>query len=242
MEFCGLLLVEVNMEELRVIHEDNHVLVAIKPQNVLSQKDNTGDVDMTAIVENYLKTKYGKKGNVYIGLVHRLDRPTGGVMVFAKTSKAAERLSKAIQAGEMEKEYLCVVSGTFKEKTGKMVHYLKKNALTNMVYVATETTDGAKRAELEYEVLEEKADHSLVKVRLLTGRGHQIRVQMSSSGHIISGDVRYGSVDKCKMALWAVSLKFEHPVTKQTMRFISYPDCETTPWKSFNIDGHLRIK
>ena len=230
------------MEELQVIFEDNHILVVLKPQNILSQKDITGDIDMTTIVDNYLKTKYKKTGNAYVGLVHRLDRPTGGVMVLAKTSKAAERLSASIKNGEFEKDYLCVVSGKFQEKTGTMVHFLKKNPLINTVYAVPETTIGAKRAELKYEVLESKGDHSLVRVRLITGRGHQIRVQMSSTGHIISGDTKYQSQDKCKMALWAVSLKLIHPVTKKTMCFISYPDVNIMPWKSFAVEEHLKIR
>ncbi|MEG1520809.1 MAG: RNA pseudouridine synthase, partial [Clostridia bacterium] len=180
-------------EELQVLFEDNHIIVVVKPQNIPSQADISGDEDMLTIIRNYLKKKYGKPGNVFVGLVHRLDRPTGGVMVFAKTSKAASRLSEAIREGEFEKTYLAVVDGKPKEDEGTYVHYLKKNTMTNMVYVVPSATDGAKRAELNYQVLEAKGKFNLVRVQLITGRGHQIRVQMSTEGTPICGDSRYGS-------------------------------------------------
>lgn len=228
-------------KDLQVLFEDNHIIVVVKPQNVPSQEDSSHDEDMLTIVKKYLKEKYNKSGNVYLGLVHRLDRPTGGVMVFAKTSKGASRLSESIREGELEKTYLTVVNGKMPETNGRLVNYLKKNAVTNMVYVVPDATEGAKRAELLYEVLETKGNYQLLRVKLLTGRGHQIRVQLSFNGAKICGDARYGSVDKCKLALWATVLKFEHPVTRKTMTFIAYPPEEEVPWSAFDIDRHLRI-
>lgn len=229
-------------EELQVLFEDNHIIVVVKPQNVPSQEDISGDEDMLTIIKKYLKEKYNKPGNVYVGLVHRLDRPTGGVMVFAKTSKGASRLSEAIRDGDFEKTYLTVVSGKPKEDDGYYVHYLKKNSVTNMVYVVPPATDGAKRAELKYEVLEAKGKYNLVRVHLITGRGHQIRVQMSTEGTPICGDARYGSEDNCLLALWAAQIKFEHPTTKQRMVFIAYPPEDIAPWNAFDIDRHLKIR
>ena len=175
-------------KELEVLYEDNHVIVVNKPQNIPSQADSSEDEDMLSIVKNYIKVKENKPGNVYLGLVHRLDRPTGGVMVFAKSSKAASRLSEQFKTDEVHKTYYAVVVGTPKEKTKRLVHYLKKDPRENKVTVVPQFTEGAKYAELVYEVLESKGGYSLVKVDLVTGRSHQIRVQMKTIGkNIIEG-------------------------------------------------------
>ena len=141
------------MDDVTILHEDNSILVVVKPQNIPSQADASGDIDLLTLLKGYIKDKYDKPGNVYLGLVHRLDRPTGGVMVFAKNSKAAERLSKQIVDGDMVKTYLTTVVGTPKQRKDTLVNYLKKNPLTNTVYVATFGDHDAKRAELSYEVL-----------------------------------------------------------------------------------------
>ncbi len=175
-----------------ILYEDNHVIVVLKPQNVPSQADESGDKDMLTMVKEYIKEKYNKPGNVYVGLVHRLDRPTGGVMVFAKTSKAAARLTEQFKNKEAEKTYFAVVCGTLKAKQTKLVNYLLKDEKNNIVKVVPMATTGAKRAELDYTVLEEKDGFSLLKVKLETGRGHQIRVQLSTIGNPIYGDQKYG--------------------------------------------------
>ncbi len=229
-------------EELQILFEDNHIIVVVKPQNIPSQADISKDEDMLTVVKNYIKTKYNKPGNVYVGLVHRLDRPTGGIMVFAKSSKAASRLSETIRQGELDKSYLAVVSGDIKEDSADLVHYLKKNPLTNVVSAVPAATEGAKRAELHYDVLERKGKYSLLRVELITGRGHQIRVQLKSMGTPICGDVKYGSTDNCNLALWATVLRFEHPVTKSRMVFIAYPPEEFAPWSAFDIDTHLKLR
>ena len=227
------------MEELNVVYEDNHVIVVIKPQNIPTQEDDSKDKDLLTMVKEYIKVKENKPGNVYVGLVHRLDRPTGGLMVFAKTSKAASRLTQEMHTDDFKKRYLTVVVGKPKEKRAKLVNYLIKNARTNTVQVVPELTTGAKRAELEYEVIAEKDKVSLVDVRLLTGRSHQIRVQMKYLGCPVYGDVKYGGDTLAKghnLALWAYELKFVHPTTKENMTFKSYPPEDMIPWSVFNLD------
>lgn len=227
------------MEELNVVYEDNHVIVVIKPQNIPTQEDDSKDKDLLTMVKEYIKVKENKPGNVYVGLVHRLDRPTGGLMVFAKTSKAASRLTQEMHTDDFKKRYLTVVVGKPKEKRAKLVNYLIKNARTNTVQVVPELTTGAKRAELEYEVIAEKDKVSLVDVRLLTGRSHQIRVQMKYLGCPVYGDVKYGGDALAKghnLALWAYELKFVHPTTKENMTFKCYPPEDMIPWSVFNLD------
>jgi len=230
------------MDDVTILHEDNSVLVVVKPQNIPSQADSSGDLDLLTLLKQYIKEKYNKQGNVYLGLVHRLDRPTGGVMVFAKNSKAAERLSRQIIDGDMTKQYLTTVLGCPNDKKGVLVNYLKKNALTNTVYVATFGDHNAKRAELSYEVLESFSDVvSLVKVQLGTGRSHQIRVQFSAIGCPVFGDVRYGGDALAKghnLALWAYRLEFNHPVSKERMVFVAYPPVKE-PWTKFDIQKHI---
>ena len=229
------------MEDVNVLFEDNHILVVVKPQNIPVMGDDSGDLDLLTLLKNWIKERDNKPGEVYLGLVHRLDRPTGGVMVFAKTSKAAERLCAAFKEHDLEKNYLAVINGKLKQEKGTLVNWLKKNQNTNVVYVATSITDGAKRAELNYQMLETVGPISLVKVDLQTGRSHQIRVQMSAQGCPLFGDVKYG--DKLSkgsnLALWAYELKFTHPVTKDSMVFVAYPPEEKEPWKKFDLKDHL---
>lgn len=231
------------MNDLNILYEDNHIIVVMKPQGVPSCGDESGDDSLLEAVRRYVKVTYNKPGNVYIGLVHRLDRPTGGVMVFAKTSKAASRLAEQMRSGDFEKQYLTVLVGSPKEKQGTLVNYLKKNSVNNMVYICTQTTDGAKLASLDYEVLEEKGGCSLVRVKLHTGRTHQIRVQMSGIGTPVYGDMRYGGENAKKggLALWAYSLAFTHPVTKERLRFMAEPPADVSPWKHFDLEKALKL-
>ena len=231
------------MEELIILHEDNHIIVALKPQNVPSCEDESKDKDMLTILKEYIKEKYDKPGNVYLGLVHRLDRPTGGVMVFAKSSKAASRLSEQLKDGDFEKRYFAVLCGTPKEEKATLTHYMKKNAVNNMVYVCPATVAGAKFAELEYNLLEKNDTLSLVDVRLHTCRSHQIRVQMNAIGTPIYGDMRYGGekAKKGNLALWAYYLSFTHPVSKERMVFRVQPPKDLMPWTKFNTDRSVTI-
>ena len=215
------------MKELKVIYEDNHCIVVIKPAGIPSQADNNGVIDMLTLVKAYIKEKYNKPGEVYLGLVHRLDRPTGGVMVFAKTSKAASRLSEQVRDKKMHKKYLCIVDGKMESQTGSMRDFLIKNEKTNTSKVVKEGTKNAKEALLDYEVIKynEEINMSVVKVDLHTGRHHQIRVQFASRNHSLSGDQKYGTRGRGKqLALWAFSLSFEHPTLKEEMTFENYPE------------------
>ncbi len=231
------------MDDLTILHEDNHIIVVMKPQGLASCGDESGDDNMLEQVRRYVKETYNKPGNVYIGLVHRLDRPTGGVMVFAKTSKAASRLAEQMRNGDFEKKYLAVLVGTPKEPKGTLVNYLKKNPVNNMVYICTQTTDGAKMASLDYRVLEEKGGYCLADIKLHTGRTHQIRVQMAGISHPVYGDMRYGgeSAKKGNLALWAYSLTFTHPVTKERLRFMLEPPADSVPWKNFDVAKALEL-
>ena len=205
---------------LEVLYEDNHIIVVVKPINILSQSDNTKDIDMLNIIKNYIKEKYNKPGNVYLGLVHRLDRPTGGVMVFARTSKSASRLSKQIKEGNLKKTYLAVVPN-FNLKKGTFIDYLEKDKNNNSIIASKEK---GKYAKLNFETITKKNNNALVKIDLLTGRHHQIRVQFSSRGYPLYGDQRYGKMDKKQLALFAYKLEFIHPVTKEKMVFKKEPN------------------
>lgn len=222
-------------KELEVLYEDNHIIVVNKPQNIPSQADSSEDEDMLTIVKNYIKVKANKPGNVYLGLVHRLDRPTGGVMVFAKTSKAASRLSKQLKEKELKKKYLCVVFGKPQIAKNRLTTYLKKDEKTNTVRIAPKLEEGSKEAILEYEVLETKTKYSLISVDLITGRSHQIRVQMASQLNVpIFADFKYGDkTNKGNLCLWAYELTFNHPTTKQNMRFTVSPEMDNSAFKFF---------
>ena len=225
-------------KELVILYEDNHVIVVLKPQNVACCPDESGDDNLFDCVKRYIKNTYNKQGNVFLGLVHRLDRPTGGVMVYAKTSKAASRLSEQMRTGGFEKRYLAVLNGVPSKKKATLENYLRKNAINNTVYVCTQTEEGAKFASLEYEVKAEKGGLCLADIALHTGRTHQIRVQMAAINCPLYGDMRYGGEKavKGKLALWAYSLRFSHPTTGEKLRFEIEPPKDEMPWKLFNID------
>lgn len=221
------------MEKLNVIYEDNHIIVVEKPVNIPSQGDKTGDIDMLIIIKNYIKEKYNKPGDVYLGLVHRLDRPVGGVMVFAKTSKAAGRLSEQVRVKDFKKKYLVIVDGKMEAEKGFLEDYLLKNEKLNMSKVVKEGTKNAKLAKLDYEVVKynEETNLSLLKINLHTGRHHQIRVQLSNSGHSIYGDQKYGTRGRGKqICLWAYELSILHPITKEIMTFKVLPNVINS-WK-----------
>ena len=225
-------------KDLTVIYEDNHIIVVLKPQNVACCPDESGDDNLLDCIKRYIKQKYNKQGNAFVGLVHRLDRPTGGVMVFAKTSKAAARLTEQMKTGGFEKKYLTVLCGVPNRPLATLENYLRKNSVTNTVYVCTQSEEGAKFAALDYKVLEEKDGLSLAEVTLHTGRTHQIRVQMSAINCPVYGDMRYGGdrAVKGKLALWAYLLRFTHPTTGEKMCFKVEPPVDEGVWKRFKID------
>ena len=215
------------MKDLNVIYEDNHIIVVEKPVNIPSQGDKTGDIDMLTLVKQYIKEKYNKPGEVYLGLVHRLDRPVGGVMVFARTSKAAARLSEEVRNKTFKKKYLVIVDGKMEKEKGTLEDYLLKNERLNMSKVVKEGTKNSKLAKLDYEVLkyDEKLNLSVLKINLHTGRHHQIRVQLSNREHSIYGDQKYGTRGRGKqICLWAYELTIVHPTTKEEMTFKVLPE------------------
>ena len=217
----------IKMNKLKVIYEDNHIIVVEKKPNIPSQSDKTEDMDMLTLVKDYIKEKYNKPGNVYVGLIHRLDRPVGGLMVFAKTSKAASRLSEQVRNKDFKKEYLAVVDAKFKDKKGSLEDYLYKDERNNFSKVVNKEKKNSKLAKLDYEVLKynELKNLTLVKINLHTGRHHQIRVQLSHFGHSIFGDQKYGTRGQGKqIALWAYKLKISHPITKEEMIFECLPE------------------
>ena len=221
------------MQNLNVLYEDNHIIVVEKIVNIPSQADKTGDIDMLTIIKDYLKKKYNKPGNVYLGLVHRLDRPVGGIMVFAKTSKAAARLSEEVRSKQFEKRYLVIANGKFEAKTGTFEDYLLKNQAKNMSKVVNEGTKNSKLAVLDYEIIkyDPDLDLSVAKINLHTGRHHQIRVQLASRNHSIYGDQKFGGRGHGKqICLWAYSLKIIHPVTKKELNFELLPQ-KIGSWK-----------
>ncbi len=223
-------------DELIILHEDNHIIVVLKPQNVPCCPDESGDDNLFDCVKRFLKEKYSKTGNVYLGLVHRLDRPTGGVMVFAKTDKAASRLCEGMRTGGFEKRYFAVLAAIPSKKQATLENYLRKNSVTNTVYVCTQTEENAKFASLEYKIEGERAPLALADINLHTGRTHQIRVQMASINCPVYGDMRYGGVNavKGKLALWAYYISFVHPVTREKMKFFAEPPCGSSPWNLFS--------
>lgn len=215
---------------INILYEDNHLLVVVKPVNIPVQEDNSKDLDLLTLLKEDIKKRYRKPGNVYLGLVHRLDRPVGGVMVFAKTSKAASRLSEQVRTQKFEKIYHAVVIGEVVPKEGSMKDYLLKDSKTNMTIV----DKNGKEAILDYKVLNTVKNMSLVEISLKTGRSHQIRVQFSSRGYPLYGDQRYNQNAKVgeQIALFASSLSFYHPVTKEKMTF-TVPLPNQDPWMKF---------
>ena len=208
---------------INIIYEDNHLLVVEKPVNIPVQSDDSKDDDLLTILKAYIKEKYNKPNNVYLGLVHRLDRPVGGIMVFAKTSKAAARLSKQIQQHEFKKTYLAICCSNKLKKQDTLTNYLLKDHKTNMV---KEDKKG-KIAILDYELLAVKNDLSLVKINLKTGRSNQIRVQFSLIDAPLYADQRYNknAAKNKQIALFASSISFKHPITNEESTFtLEKPD------------------
>ena len=224
------------MNEIPILYEDNHLLVVVKPPNLLSQGDATGDLDLLTLMKKYIRDTYDKPGNVYLGLVHRLDRPVGGVMVFAKTSKAAGRLSEQIREHKFGRGYLAVVKGHLEPMAGCLRSFLLKDGKKNLVQEVGPNVPGAQEAVLDYEVLDMSQSQSLVRIILQTGRSHQIRVQMAERGHPLLGDKRYGprNNERQQIALWAERISFTHPTTKEKLEFSQVPPA-VKPWTEFHL-------
>jgi len=197
------------------IYEDNHIIIVNKAPGEIVQGDKTGDTPLSELVKQYIKEVYAKPGNVFCGVVHRIDRPVGGLVVFARTSKALSRLNDMFREGKVNKSYLAIVQGHRKEKEGLLTHYLKSEQKNNKTYVSDTPREGYKESRLEYRVLGEGDNYSLLEVKLLTGRKHQIRAQLSATGTPIKGDLKYGarrSNPDGSISLLAYHVEFIHPV------------------------------
>lgn len=219
-----------------ILYEDNHIIVVQKPPGIPSQEDETGDPDMLTIIKEDIKVRFQKPGNVYLGLVHRLDRPVGGAMIFAKTSKAASRLSEAVRSRSFEKTYMCVVEGIPAKQEADLTHYILKDSRKNQVTVYDKPTGEAKDAKLSYKLVHHNNGLSIIAVKLHTGRPHQIRAQMAHIGCPLVGDQKYGKRKQKQhsdIALWSTSITVKHPTTKETMSFQSIPSDQQFPWSNF---------
>ncbi len=198
----------------QILYEDNHLIAVYKPANLLVQGDVTGDVCLMDEVKKYLKEKYQKPGNVFLGLIHRLDRPVQGIVLFAKTSKGASRASEQFREHTIKKVYHAVVSGE-PRKSATLVHWILKDENKNKVEVFDREKKGALRAELAYEIVKTDGAYSLVRIELKTGRPHQIRAQFSTIGHPLVGDSKYGGKKNKELKLAATELSFETATTKE---------------------------
>jgi 23S rRNA pseudouridine1911/1915/1917 synthase len=230
--------------KLQVLYEDNHILVVNKPGGLLVQGDATGDQTLLDIGKAYLKEKYDKPGNVFLGTVHRIDRPVSGIVVMAKTSKALERLNKQFRERKIYKKYWAVVKRKPPNEKDKLVHWLVKNQDKNVVTSYDKPVDGALMAELYYKVLGMLNDHYLLEVNPITGRPHQIRVQLAAMGCPIRGDLKYGfhkpNTD-ANINLHAREINFEHPVQKDKLKFTA-PLPENDFWEQFLVLDKIKIK
>jgi 23S rRNA pseudouridine1911/1915/1917 synthase len=205
-------------DNLQVLFEDNHIVIVNKRAGDIVQGDKTGDKPLSDVVKEYIKEKYHKPGNVFLGVVHRLDRPTSGIVIFAKTSKALERLNKMLREKTIKKTYWAIVKDAPKKQKDTLVNYLKKNPKNNKSTVFKQESEGSKKAILHYETIQKLDNYSLLEIDLETGRHHQIRAQLSAIGNPIKGDLKYGSARSNKdgsIHLHARKIKFSHPVTKE---------------------------
>lgn len=226
---------EINPNDLQVLHEDNHVIVVNKRPSDIVQGDKTGDVTMPDQIKEFLRVKYNKPGNIFCGVVHRLDRPTSGAVVFAKTSKALTRLNEQFREKDTQKVYWAVVEKAPQSNTGHLENFLLKNEKQNKAYVHQKEVSGSKKAILDYRVVSQSDKYTLIEVTLHTGRHHQIRAQMAHIGCIIKGDLKYGakrSNADGSIHLHARYLSFIHPTTKETIQ-ITAPVPEDSLWKWF---------
>ena len=223
---------------MTVVYEDNHIVVVNKTSSEIVQGDKTGDTPLSEMVKQYLKEKYNKPGNVFIGVTHRLDRPVSGLVVFAKTSKALPRLNEMFRNGEVKKTYWAIVKECPKETEGELVHYLVRNEKQNKSYAYDKEVKNSKKAVLHYKLIGHSQNYYLLEVDLKTGRHHQIRCQLAKMGCPIKGDLKYGSPRSNpdgSICLHARTVQFFHPVSKEMIR-LTAPVPEGNLWNGFEID------
>nr|WP_262916928.1 RluA family pseudouridine synthase [Chryseobacterium aahli] len=219
----------------QIVYEDNHLLVINKKVGQLVQGDKTGDESLLDSIKNYIKIRDNKPGNVFLGLVHRIDRPTSGLVIYAKTSKALSRLTQMVKNREVKKTYWAVVPKEMIPQSQRLVHYLQKNEKNNKAIVFTKVTDGAKEAILTYNIIKTLDNYHLLEIDLETGRHHQIRAQLSKTGVPIKGDLKYGSPRSNPdggINLHARKLEFVHPVTKENLEIIAPVPQNDTIWRA----------
>lgn len=222
------------MIEQQILYEDNHLLIINKNVGQLVQGDKTGDESLLDTIKNYIKIRDHKAGNVFLGLVHRIDRPTSGLVIYAKTSKALSRLTQMVKNREIKKTYWAVVPKEIVPQSQRLVHYLKKNEKNNKAIIFTKPTDGAKESILTYQIIKMLDNYQLLEVDLETGRHHQIRAQLSKIGIPIKGDLKYGSPRSNAnggISLHARKLEFIHPVTKESIS-ITAPIPPDSIWRA----------
>lgn len=211
---------------LQVLHEDNHIIVINKRAGDIVQGDKTGDRPLSEVVKSYLKEKYNKPGNVYLGVVHRLDRPTSGIVLFSKTSKALPRLNRLFKNKEAKKTYWAIVKDRPPKDSDRLIHYMKRNPKQNKSYAHKHEVPDSKKAILDYRIIQELNNYFVLEINLETGRHHQIRSQLSAIGCPIKGDLKYGfdrSNKDASIHLHARSLEFIHPVKKESVKIIADP-------------------
>ncbi len=219
---------------LDVLYEDNHLLIVNKKVGDIVQGDKTGDKPLSEIAKGYIKKKHNKPGNVFLGVVHRLDRPTSGVIIFARTSKALERLNKMLRDKQIKKTYWAIVKNQPNKTEDTLIHFLKKNPKNNKSTVFSKMTEGSKRAILHYKVAKKLDNYYLLEIDLETGRHHQIRAQLSAIGSPIKGDLKYGFNRSNKnggIDLHAKEIEFIHPISKEHV-FLEAPVPKDTIWAS----------
>ena len=222
---------------MTVVYEDNHIIVVHKTASVIVQADKTGDTPLSETVKQYLKEKYQKPGNVFLGVTHRLDRPVSGLVIFAKTSKALTRLNEMFRAGEVKKTYWAVVKNAPKESEGELVHFLVRNEKQNKSYAYDKEVPNSKKAVLDYRLIGRSENYYLLEVDLKTGRHHQIRCQLAKMGCPIKGDLKYGSPRSNpdgSICLHARRVRFVHPVSKELIE-LKAPLPEGNLWKGFEL-------
>ena len=222
---------------MTVVYEDNHIIVVNKTASEIVQADKTGDTPLSETVKQYLKEKYQKPGNVFLGVTHRLDRPVSGLVIFAKTSKALTRLNEMFRAGEVKKTYWAVVKNAPKESEGELVHFLVRNEKQNKSYAYDKEVPNSKKAVLDYRLIGRSENYYLLEVDLKTGRHHQIRCQLAKIGCPIKGDLKYGSPRSNpdgSICLHARRVRFVHPVSKELIE-LKAPLPEGNLWKGFEL-------
>lgn len=229
----------MRVKDLHILYEDNHYVAVNKPAGVLVQGDQTGDVPLSELVKEYIKKKYDKPGDVYLGVVHRIDRPVSGVVIFARTSKGLTRLNELFQKREVKKEYWAITDIRPEPLSGHLTHYLFKDKTRNVTkaYQSQNRNKSAKKSELDYELLSSLKKHHLIQVKPITGRPHQIRVQLSRINCSIRGDIKYGAATRNRdgsIHLHSRMLSFVHPVKKTPVQIIANPPKKDQIWRLFS--------